>query len=110
MPRGKFPLLGRLLLAALPLALPVAATAQDVRGLEICTAEKQMERRTGCLQSNVEFLQQTLTKTTRETQDKLAASGRDMAAAKAEIAVLKASLAKMQAELAELKKKPDTKK
>ena len=34
-----------------------SAAAQDIRGLEICTAEKQMERRTGCLQGNVEFLQ-----------------------------------------------------
>ena len=29
------------------------ARAQDVRGLEVCTAEKQMERRTGCLQANI---------------------------------------------------------
>ena len=33
------------------------AKAQDVRGMQICTVEKQMERRTSCLQANVEFLQ-----------------------------------------------------
>ena len=36
------------------------AAAQDIRGIEKCTAEAQMERRTGCLQANVEFLHQAL--------------------------------------------------
>lgn len=85
----------------------LAATAQDVRGLEVCTAEKQMERRTGCLQSNVEFLQQALAKLTRETQDKLAAAARDITAARAEIATLKATTAKLTSELAELKAKAE---
>jgi hypothetical protein len=54
--------------AALPfMALLAPTAAQDIRGLEVCTAEKQMERRTGCLQANVEFLQQALTKLARET-------------------------------------------
>ncbi|HUN96697.1 MAG TPA: hypothetical protein VMU69_10720, partial [Bradyrhizobium sp.] len=35
------------------------ALAQDVPGIEICTVEKTMERRTSCLQSNVNFLQGT---------------------------------------------------
>ena len=79
------------------------AAAQDIRGLEICTAEKQMERRTGCLQSNVEFLQQALTKLAHETQDKMAAADRNLAAAQAEIAELKATVAKLGAELAQMK-------
>src|SRR5579862_2885133 len=56
-----------------------STAAQDIRGLEVCTAEKQMERRTGCLQANVELLQQALTRLTRETQDKMAATSRDVA-------------------------------
>jgi hypothetical protein len=52
--------------------------------MEVCTAETKMERRTGCLQANVEFLQQALNKLARETQDKIAAAGRDLAAARAE--------------------------
>src|SRR4029078_12609456 len=56
------------------------AAAQDIRGMEVCTAEAKMERRTGCLQSNVEFLQQALNKLARETQDKVAAAERDLAA------------------------------
>jgi len=78
--------------------------AQDVRGMEVCTAEKQMERRTSCLQSNVEFLQRALTKFTRETQEKLAATSRELSAAKAETASLKVALDKVRAEIAELKK------
>src|SRR5258708_7314730 len=65
------------------------ATAQDIPGLEGCMAEKQMERRTGCLQSNDEFLQRTLSKLRRDTQARMTASGRDLAAAQSEIAALK---------------------
>ena len=85
--------------------LPTAA--QDIRGLEVCTAEKQMERRTGCLQANTEFLQQALAKLQRETNDKLAAAGRDLATAKAEIAALRSALAKLDGELAHLRSKPE---
>ena len=63
---------------------PVAG--QDTRGMEVCTAEKQMERRTACLQANVEFLQQALINLERETKDKIAAADRDIGAAQAEIA------------------------
>jgi septal ring factor EnvC (AmiA/AmiB activator) len=98
------------LLAGLAIAAPAPALAQDIRGLEICTAEKAMDRRTGCLQSNVEFLQQELAKQTRVTQAKLAEANREIAAQKAELAALKAALAKLQLELADLKKpKPDKK-
>ena len=88
------------------------ATAQDIRGLEVCTAEKQMERRTGCLQANAEFLQQELATLKRDSGNKLAAFDRDLAAAKAEIASLKAVLIKIEAELAQIKSKaePGTKK
>jgi cell division protein FtsB len=86
------------------------AFAQDVRGIEICTVEKQVERRTSCLQSNVDFLMQTLTRMNRETAEKFAAAGREIAAQKAEIAGLKADLAKIQGELSELKKAQPAKK
>ena len=81
------------------------ATAQDVAGLETCTAEKQMERRTGCLQSNDDFLAQRLTKLARETEAKLTASGRELAAARAEIATLKSAMEKLNGELAQMKAK-----
>src|ERR1044071_4465451 len=60
-----------LLMASLP-----AVHAQDVPGIEICTVEKTMERRTSCLQSNVDFLQKTITKLTTDHQQKVDASNR----------------------------------
>ncbi len=83
------------------------AGAQDIRGLEVCTAEKQMERRTGCLQSNIDFLQQALAKLARETQEKITAANRDLAAARVEIATLKSAMTKLTDELSQLKAKPD---
>jgi septal ring factor EnvC (AmiA/AmiB activator) len=92
-----------LLTAAIYATLPSPAAAQDIRGIEICTAEKQMERRTSCLQSNVEFLQQALNKLTRDTEQKMAAADRDLAAARAEIAALKSTVDKLTRDLAKAK-------
>jgi septal ring factor EnvC (AmiA/AmiB activator) len=101
------PRMGRsLCLAAGLLAAFLAPVfAQDIRGMEVCTAEKQMERRTACLQANVEFLQQALLKLTRETQDKIAGADRDLATARAEIAALKSTVEKLNGELAQIKAK-----
>jgi uncharacterized protein YecT (DUF1311 family) len=95
------------LLAVLSIVAPAAA--QDIRGLERCTAKKAMDRRTSCLQSNVEFLHQALDKQSRETRAKLDAARREAAVQKAEIAALKSALAKLQRELAELKKEKPAK-
>src|ERR1700744_2115512 len=65
------------------------ARAQDVPGIEICTVEKTMERRTSCLQSNIEFLQKTIAKLSADHQQKLDA-------AKAQVEALKASIAALQ--------------
>jgi len=65
------------------------ATAQDVPGIEICTVEKTMERRTSCLQSNVDFLHKTITKLAADHQQKLDA-------AKAQIEGLKSTVAALQ--------------
>jgi hypothetical protein len=51
--------------------VPESVTAQDIPGLEVCTAEKQMARRTGCLQSNDQYLQQAVSKLARETDAKI---------------------------------------
>jgi formate dehydrogenase assembly factor FdhD len=96
---------------AVVLLAAAATQAQDIRGLEVCTAEKDMARRTSCLQANAEFLQQELTKQTRKSQADQAAADRDIAALKADIAALKAALAKTQGVLTEMKKgKPAEKK
>ena len=72
------------------------AHAQDVPGIEICTVEKTMERRTSCLQSNVEFLQKTIAKLGLDYQQKLDA-------AKAQIEALKANAAALQKVVDDLK-------
>jgi hypothetical protein len=85
-----------------------SAYSQDIRGMEVCTAEKEMGRRTSCPQANAEFLQQELGKQTRMSQAELAAANRDIVVLKADVAALKAALAKTQGELAELKKAKPT--
>lgn len=79
------------------LLLASPSSAQDIRGLEVCTAEKQMERRTSCLQANTDFLQQALERSRRDTQKK-------QAAADAEIAALKTRIVKLEDDLAGLMK------
>lgn len=73
-----------------------AAMAQDVPGIEICTVEKTMERRTSCLQSNVDFLKKSMTKDALEQQKKLDAAGRDAGAIKVQLEALKATVASLQ--------------
>ena len=84
------------------------APAQDIRGIELCMAETRMERRTGCLQANIEFLQQALIKLARETQDKITATDRDLATARAEIAALKLTIEKLNSELTQMKANAET--
>ena len=93
-----------LALAAAFVALASSSRAQDVRGLELCTAEKQMDRRTGCLQANVEFLQGVIERNGRDARQKLDAAAKDVAAARTEISTLKAALAATQARLDKLEK------
>jgi septal ring factor EnvC (AmiA/AmiB activator) len=80
------------------------AHAQDVRGLEVCTAEKQMDRRTSCLQANTEFLQGLIERNARDARQKLDAAGKELAAARTETSALKAALAATQARLDKLEK------
>jgi septal ring factor EnvC (AmiA/AmiB activator) len=85
--------------------------AQDIPGIEICTAEKTMERRTSCLQSNVNFLQQTITKLHGDYQQRLDAANRQIEVLKAAAASLQKTVNDLQAsqkQIAEdLKKKAD---
>jgi uncharacterized protein HemX len=76
-----------MMLAALALS-PGVTRAQDVPGIEICTVEKTMERRTSCLQSNVEFLQKTITKRAADQQQRLDAANRQIEGLKSALASL----------------------
>ena len=93
-------MVGRIVAAALAImALPLipVAVAQDIPGIEICTVEKTMERRTSCLQSNVDFLQKTINKLTGDHQQKIDAANRQIEALKASVAGLQKGIADMQA-------------
>ena len=99
--------------AMLPLVALAQAPvgAQDVPGIEICTVEKTMERRTSCLQSNVDFLQKTVTKLNLDHQQKLDAANRQIDALKVTVAGLQKTLGDLQAAQAktaeDVKKKQD---
>jgi len=87
---------------ALCVLLSSSAGAQDVPGIEICTVEKTMERRTSCLQSNVDFLQKTIVKLSTDHQQKLDAANRQIELLKASVASLQKTMEDLQA----AKKKP----
>lgn len=85
--------------------------AQDVPGIEICTVEKTWERRTSCLQSNVDFLQKTIAKLTLDHQQKLDAANRQIETLKATVVSLQKAVGDLQAAQTKLaddiKKKQD---
>jgi TolA-binding protein len=77
-------------------SLPATVHAQDVPGIEICTVEKTMERRTSCLQSNVDFLQKTITRLTTDHQQKIDASNRQIEALKGAVIGLQKVVSELQ--------------
>lgn len=73
------------------------AQAQDVPGIEICTVEKTMVRRTSCLQSNVDYLKKTMTDAALESRRQLDAANRRIEALTASVAALQKAVAELQA-------------
>jgi hypothetical protein len=84
-------------LYVLSLGISGQAHAQDVPGIEICTVEKTMERRTSCLQSNVNFLQSTINKLNADHLQKLDAASRQIEVLKTTIVSLQKSVEDLQA-------------
>ena len=84
--------------ALLPCLLAsVDGRSQDVPGIEICTVEKTMERRTSCLQSNVDFLHKTIAKLAADHQQKLDAANRQIEGLKSTVATLQKIVEDLQA-------------
>jgi hypothetical protein len=83
------------------------AFAQDVPGIENCMAEKQIERRTGCLQSNINFLKTQITtevgKAKADAQARLDDAAKQIDALKLLVSGLQDQLKKVQADLAQAK-------
>jgi prefoldin subunit 5 len=93
-------MIGRIVLVASLVLAPnllTPARAQDVPGIEICTVEKTMERRTSCLQSNVDFLMKTIGKLGADHQQKLDAANRQIEGLKITIAGLQKTMNDLQA-------------
>jgi len=81
------------------------AAAQDVPGIENCMAEKQIDRRTGCLQSNINYLKTALAteanKVRVEAQARLDDAVKQVDALKLVITGLQDQIKKLQAEVKE---------
>jgi hypothetical protein len=73
------------------------AAAQDVPGVEICTRETRLDRRTSCLQSNVEFLQQQMTKQSADAQQKLSAATAEISSLRGTVEMLRTRIEQLQA-------------
>ena len=98
-------------IAILSLMLLCAAPtlAQDVPGIEICTVEKTMERRTSCLQSNIDFLKKTITKASLDSQQRIDAANRQVDALKVTVAGLQKNIDDLKTQVQALEKKPAAK-
>ena len=87
-----------------------AGCAQDIAGIEDCTKTTGLDKRTGCLQSNVNFLQRLVMKNAVE-------AGQKLKAMEAEIMTLKGTVTSLQKVVKQLQatqktlgdKKPETK-
>jgi hypothetical protein len=94
-------MIGRIILVACLSLMPgvlvsTSVDAQDVPGIEICTVEKTMERRTSCLQSNVDFLMKTISKLGADHQQKLDAANRQIEGLKATVIGLQKTVEELQ--------------
>jgi hypothetical protein len=98
------------MVAALMLAGVTAALAQDVAGVEDCTKTSGLDRRTGCLQANVNFLQRTMTRNGLEAHRRLQAAEAEIATLRTALAVLRKQLAELQSAKAAADKKTGEKK
>jgi hypothetical protein len=101
-------------IAVLGLSLMVvvvdAARAQDIAGIEDCTKTAGLDKRTGCFQSNINFLQRLVTKNALEAWQRLNTANAEIAALKSAVAGLQKSVEQLQsAQKAAGDKKPGAK-
>ena len=57
-----------------------SARAQDIAGIEDCTRTSGLDKRTGCFQSNVNFLQRLVTKNELDAAQRLKAAEAEIVA------------------------------
>jgi len=87
-----------------------AGCAQDIAGIEDCTKTSGLDKRTGCLQSNVNFLQRLVTKNALDSRQKLDEAAAEIVALKSVVTRLQKTVEQLQAaQKAAGDKKPETK-
>jgi seryl-tRNA synthetase len=87
-----------------------AARAQDIAGIEDCTKTAGLDKRTGCFQSNINFLQRLVNKNALEASQKLSAADAEIVALKSAVTRLQKTVEQLQAaQKAAGDKKPETK-
>jgi hypothetical protein len=88
-------------IAALCLGLVLAgfdlANGQDIAGIEDCTKTSGLDKRTGCFQSNINFLQQTITKNALDARQRLSAANNEIIALKSAVMGLQATVEELKA-------------
>jgi uncharacterized protein YecT (DUF1311 family) len=84
-------------LVAILLVSCVTAAAQDIAGVEDCTKTSGLDRRTGCLQANVNFLQRALNRNALDANRRLQMADTQIAALQAAVADLRKRLDEVQA-------------
>jgi hypothetical protein len=87
----------------------VPATGQDIAGVEDCTKTKGLDRRTGCMQSNINFLQRTIIRNELEAHRRLQAAEREITTLRAAVAALRMQLDALAAAQKAGEKKVDDK-
>ncbi len=86
------------------------AQAQDITGIEDCTKTSGLDKRTSCLQSNINFLQQLVTKNSLDARQRLNAAHDEVTALKSVVTSLQTSVEQLQAaQKAANDKKPEAK-
>ena len=84
--------------------------AQDIAGIEDCTKTTGLDKRTGCLQSNVNFLQRLVMKNAVEAAQKLKKMEAEIMALKDSVTGLQKTVEQLQAaQKTPGDKKPETK-
>jgi hypothetical protein len=87
-----------------------AVRAQDIAGIEDCTRTTGLDKRTGCLQSNVNFLQRLVTRNELEAGQRLKAAEAEIVALKATVSSLQKAVEQLQAaQKTPANKRPDAK-
>jgi hypothetical protein len=71
--------------------------AQDIAGIEDCTKTSGLDKRSGCLQSNVNFLQRLVTKNALDNRQRLDATAAEIVALKAVVTRLQKGVEQLEA-------------